>query len=176
LNSPTAVLGSDEIYIQLKAILSQEIIQLEAGILSELDKLVYGIDGIGRDNPIALWVCLWTLILSYKAHIIYLKVDILGNGNGSLSLPLFTPLNLPLTYKLEKMRIFELSLHIYNTLTSIYATLYKTTSPLTFDWRKSEIAKLLGSDKELIRHFCNIKTEMFWFRKSRHSNPSLRTD
>lgn len=54
-------------------------------------------------------------------------------------------------------------------LTSIYATLYRTTSPLTFDWRQNEIAELVGNDLELIRLFCNIKTEMFWLQAENES-------
>ena len=47
----------------------------------------------------------------------------------------------------------------------MYAALYKTTSPLTLDWRSKDVAAMLGNDADLIKLFCNIKTEMFWFRK-----------
>jgi hypothetical protein len=50
-------------------------------------------------------------------------------------------------------------------LTSTYAALYKTTSPLTLDWRSEEVASMMGHDSNLVSLFCNIKTEMFWFRK-----------
>ena len=66
--------------------------------------------------------------------------------------------------------IYSLGRHLYNAITSIYSALYKTTTPLTFDWRKEEISKMLGRDSELIKSFCNIKTEMFWLRKSSSSN------
>ena len=49
--------------------------------------------------------------------------------------------------------------------TSIYAALYKTTSPLTLDWRTEEVAEMLGKDEQLIQLFCNVKTEMYWFCK-----------
>ena len=62
---------------------------------------------------------------------------------------------------------YYLARHIYNTLTAIYSALYRTTSPLTLDWREEEVARLLGNDPVLIKSFCNIKTELFWFRKSR---------
>jgi hypothetical protein len=61
---------------------------------------------------------------------------------------------------------FILTRHIYQTLTSIYASVFKTTSPLTLDWRTMEVSEMLGRDTELIRLFCDIKTEMFWFCKS----------
>jgi len=59
---------------------------------------------------------------------------------------------------------YGLAKQLYNMLTSIYAALFKTTSPLTFDWRTAEISEMLGRDPELIKSFCNIKTEMHWFR------------
>jgi hypothetical protein len=68
----------------------------------------------------------------------------------------------------ESEKIYSLNQHLYNMLTSTYAALYKTTSPLTFDWRKEEVAFMLGNDAHLINLFCSIKTEMFWFRKYSH--------
>jgi hypothetical protein len=65
----------------------------------------------------------------------------------------------------EKGKLYSLTTHMFNTLTSIYAALYKTTSPLTLDWRTKEVAEMLGKDEQLIQLFCNVKTEMFWFRK-----------
>jgi hypothetical protein len=67
----------------------------------------------------------------------------------------------------EKEKLYNLTTHMFNTLTSIYAALYKTTSPLTLDWRTEEVAEMLGKDEHLIQRFCNVKTEMFWFRKYR---------
>jgi hypothetical protein len=134
--------------VQIKWKIAKEIVLLEAEILSEIDKLVYSFDRTGRDKPLALWVCLWTLILCYKSHIVYHRAAIQG-----------------LVHPLEERRLYELTRHIFNTLTSIYAALYKTTSPLTLDWRTKEVSDLLGNDQELIGLFCDIKTEMFWFRK-----------
>jgi hypothetical protein len=63
--------------------------------------------------------------------------------------------------------MYGLAKHIYNTLTSIYSALYKTTSPLTFDWRKKDVfSEMLGGDPVLIQLFCDIKTEMYWFREA----------
>jgi len=62
-------------------------------------------------------------------------------------------------------QLFNLTRLVYNNLTSIYNAVFKTTSPLTLDWRSEEISKLLGNDTELICLFCNVKTEIFWFRK-----------
>ena len=65
-------------------------------------------------------------------------------------------------------QLYNLTQHIYNNLTSIYAALYKTTSPLTLDWRTQEVSDMLGNDQQLIKRFCDIKTEMMWFRKPGH--------
>jgi hypothetical protein len=66
--------------------------------------------------------------------------------------------------KIDGQQIHSLTSHMYNALTSVYAALYRTTSPLTLDWRTEEVSKMLGGDAELIKLFSNIKTEMFWFR------------
>jgi hypothetical protein len=60
---------------------------------------------------------------------------------------------------------FNLGKHIYNALISVYSALYKTTSPLTMDWRTKEVSEMMGNDHELIRLFCIIKTEIYWFCK-----------
>jgi hypothetical protein len=59
---------------QVRSLVSKEIVRLEIEILSEIDKRVLSTEGIGRQHPIAFWVCLWTLILSYKDHRIWLNV------------------------------------------------------------------------------------------------------
>jgi hypothetical protein len=71
-----------------------------------------------------------------------------------------------LTLSEDDGRRYALNRHIYQTLTSMYASIFKTTSPLNLDWRTSEVAKLLGNDADLIRLFSDMKTEMFWFSKS----------
>jgi len=62
---------STAIAVQLKSIISKELVKVEIAVLSEVDKLVYGSETIGRQSPLAMWVCLWTLILSYKEHMVY---------------------------------------------------------------------------------------------------------
>jgi hypothetical protein len=162
LESPNAMYTSYTVLVQVKWKIANEIVQLEAEILSEIDKLVYNFDKIGRDKPIALWVCLWTLIIGYKSHVIYHKAAIQDFSPPDFSPQDFSP---SLVHPPEERRLYELTRHIFNTLTSIYAALYKTTSPLTLDWRTKEVSDMLGNDQELISLFCDIKTEMFWFRK-----------
>lgn len=75
----------------------------------------------------------------------------MGESETDCNYPVFQPLH-------------NLARHLYNTLTAIYSALYRTTSPLTLDWRTDEISELLDKDPDLIRLFCDIKTEMYWFR------------
>ncbi len=53
-----------------------------------------------------------------------------------------------------------LASHMYHTLTSIYTALYKTTTPLAFDWRKEETYELLGHNETLVEAFGVIKAEI----------------
>jgi hypothetical protein len=102
---------------QLKFHIGQEVMELEAEILTELDRILYGSDTIGKRNPLACWMCIWTLVLAYREHMAYLLQHHIQLDPAGLA------------------PLFGLSKHIYNTLTSIYSALYKTTSPLTFDCR-----------------------------------------
>lgn len=71
------------IMAQLKHHIATGIMELEADIFDELDRLLYGPDGIGKRNPIATWVCLWALLLTYKeqmAFIYFRYCDDLARG------------------------------------------------------------------------------------------------
>ena len=128
---------------QLRLQVCRSVLRMEADVLSKVDKLIQSKDGIGRRNPLATWACLLLLTLCYKEYMAYAKATRQGQSTN---------------------QIYGLNQHLYNMLTSIYAALYKTTSPLTLDWRKKEVAAMMRNDAHLINLFCNIKTEMFWFR------------
>ena len=150
--------ASHAIFTQLRFVLSRAIVKQEVQVLSEIDKLSRGTGPAGRHNPIAVWVSLWMLLLSYKEHMIYIKAPM----KGTLGLTSWQFCSCQIENGPEKLALVQ---HLYNAITSIYAALYKTTSPLTLDWRTEEIASMLGNDVELIRLFSIIKAEMFWFRK-----------
>lgn len=133
---------SSRMLAQLRVHVGEEIVRVETDVLTKIDKLTQSKEGIGRQNPLAMWACLWILIISYKEHMVFLK-GVMGFGNN---------------------KFYNLNQHIYNMLTSTYAALYKTTSPLTLDWRSKEVADMMGNDVHLINLLCNIKTEMFWLR------------
>jgi hypothetical protein len=124
--------------------------ELEAEILTELDRPLYRPEGIGRRNPLATWVCLWLLLLAYKEQVGFVYYYHFHDP-------------------VEQQLLYGLARHIYNTLTSIYSALFKTASPLTFDWHTDEISDMLGRDPSLIKAFCYVKTEMYWFRMTPHS-------
>jgi hypothetical protein len=67
-NYPSAAMST-----QLKYIISKELVVVEVEVLAQIDKIVFGSETIGRQNPLAIWVCLWTLILSYKDHMVYTR-------------------------------------------------------------------------------------------------------
>ena len=67
----------------MRSLVSKEIVRLEFEILSEIDRRVSKTEGIGRQHPIAFWVCLWTLILSYKDHRIWFSL-MFSDGNSSV--------------------------------------------------------------------------------------------
>jgi hypothetical protein len=58
--------------MQLRLFIAKEVTSLEAQILAKLDQIVYRAGGIGRENPLAVWVCLWMLILTYRSHFPFL--------------------------------------------------------------------------------------------------------
>ncbi|PVH78343.1 hypothetical protein DL98DRAFT_656220 [Cadophora sp. DSE1049] len=140
-------LASLTISAQIRFLVCEELRSVETQVCSALDRLVYDQVNIGRQNPLAVWACLWTLLFIYKNHMIYTRS----------TLPEYD-----ISPMIHASR-FQLNQHLYNTLTSMYAALYNSTSPLTLDWRTEEISALLDRDPELIKLFCNIKTEMFWF-------------
>jgi len=152
---------------QIHNLVRKEAMKLEAEVLSELERILYSSQSIGSQNPIAIWVCLWLLLLYYKSHLTF----IWGHGGRASGRCQQNLVSSPddLHFSVTDP-IYSLGRHLYNAITSIYSALYKTTTPLTFDWRKEEISKMLGRDSELIKSFCNIKTEMFWLRMSSFLN------
>lgn len=143
--------------MQLRQHIGKGIMELEVDILNELDCLIYGPQSIGRQNPLAIWACLWLLILTYRGHFSFIHWFFLHEQN-------------------LRETLYGLGKHMYNTLTSVYAALYKTTSPLTFDWRTQEVRDMLGGDGGLVEAFINIKTEMFWLCKNAQSAKAEKSE
>jgi hypothetical protein len=62
------------INFQLRHRLCTAINDLEYQILKKMDQLLYGSQGIGRQNPLATWICLWILLLAYKDQMLFTYV------------------------------------------------------------------------------------------------------
>jgi hypothetical protein len=70
---------------QLKHCTASGIVELEANIFEELDRLLYGHDGIGKRNPLATWVCLWILVLVYKEQMAFIHFHYLYDTESRYS-------------------------------------------------------------------------------------------
>jgi len=68
---------------QLRSLIIKEIAQLEFEILSEIDKLIRGSKTTDNANPLAVWVCLWIVILSYRDYLTFRRALILCPGDSA---------------------------------------------------------------------------------------------
>lgn len=118
-----------------------------------MEKLMFGTAGIGPDNAIALWASLWCLILMYRKLV-----------RSYIAFQQF-PCHVPEDYSGFPECKLEVGTHFYHYLVSIYAALFRVTSPLYTDFRVAATRKLLDEDESLVRAFMNLRTESFYFRK-----------
>lgn len=72
--------------LQLRYHTGRGIALLEAEILDDLERLLYGSEGIGKKNPLATWVCLWLLVLIYKEQMSFIHFHYLNDGSRILPL------------------------------------------------------------------------------------------
>ncbi|UPK99269.1 hypothetical protein LCI18_010204 [Fusarium solani-melongenae] len=126
---------------------------IEKEVLSELEKLMFGTTGIGPDNAIALWASLWCLILMYRKLV-----------RSYIAFQQF-PCHVPEDYSGFPECKLEVGTHFYHYLVSIYAALFRVTSPLYTDFRIAATRKLLDEDESLVRAFMNLRTESFYFQR-----------
>ncbi|KAJ3470856.1 hypothetical protein MRS44_000955 [Fusarium solani] len=126
---------------------------IEKEVLSELEKLMFGTAGIGPDNAIALWASLWCLILMYRKLV-----------RSYIAFQQF-PCHVPEDYSGFPECKLEVGTHFYHYLVSIYAALFRVTSPLYTDFRVAATRKLLDEDESLVRAFMNLRTESFYFQR-----------
>ncbi|KAF4469049.1 hypothetical protein FALBO_4066 [Fusarium albosuccineum] len=125
---------------------------IEKDVLFELEKLVFGVAGIGSENAVALWASLWCLILMYRKLV-----------RSYIAFQQF-PCHVPEDYSGFPECKLEVGTHFYHYLVSIYAALFRVTSPLYADFRVAATRKLLDEDESLIQAFMNLRTESFYFR------------
>ncbi|KAF4968219.1 hypothetical protein FZEAL_10416 [Fusarium zealandicum] len=126
---------------------------IEKEVLSELEKLVFGTAGIGPDNAIAPWASIWCLILMYRKLV-----------RSYMAFQQF-PCHVPQEYSGFPECKLEAGTHFYHYLVSIYAALFRVTSPLRYaDLRVAATRKLLDDDDSPVEAFMNLRTESFYFR------------
>ncbi|KAJ0145092.1 hypothetical protein HZ326_12180 [Fusarium oxysporum f. sp. albedinis] len=126
---------------------------IEKEVLLELEKVVFGTVGIGPDNSIALWASLWCLILMYRKLV-----------HTYMAFQEF-PCHVPEDYSGFPECKLEVGTHFYHYLVSIYAALFRVTSPLYADFRVAATRKLLNDDESLIEAFMSLRTESFYFQR-----------
>lgn len=126
---------------------------IEREVLRDLEKLVFGASGIGPSNGIALWASLWCLILMYRKLVL-----------SYMAFQRF-PCHVPEEYSGFPQCKLEVGTHFYHYLVSIYAALFRATSPLYADLRVAATRQLLGDDEDLVRAFMSLRTESFYLRE-----------
>jgi hypothetical protein len=78
---PNESYGSSWMKLQLRYHTGKGIALLEAEILDELERLLYGSEGIGKKNPLATWICLWLLVLMYKDQMSFIHFHYRPGGS-----------------------------------------------------------------------------------------------
>jgi hypothetical protein len=146
---------------QLLLIIKEGIRTAELTLLDNLEKLVYSTKGPGQKNMIPLWTTLWTLILTYRDCMTTYKFS----------------QHCPTTISFEHDAadaevLIDASKHMYHILTSVYAALFRASTPLYLDWREGSNMELLGNSECLKGAFIALRTEVEWFCESPESSRS----
>jgi hypothetical protein len=147
---------------QLLLIIKEGIRAAELTLLDNLEKFVYGSKGPGKNNMIPLWTTLWTLILTYRDCMTTYK---------------YSTQHCKISFEHDPSDsevLIEASKHMYHILTSVYAALFRASTPLYLDWRVASNMELLGNSDELKNAFIALRTEVEWFCESRIPSKSTR--
>jgi hypothetical protein len=102
---------------------------------------------------IPLWTTLWTLILTYRDCMTTYK---------------YSTQHCKISFEhdaADSEILIEASKHMYHILTSVYAALFRASTPLYLDWRVKSNMELLGNSDELKLAFIALRTEVEWFCK-----------
>jgi len=123
-------------------IITSGIESLESEILKLMQSLIFNLKGLGKENEIPIWICLWLLILTYRRTISYWSSR--RNRENCLGLA-------------EQM---------YNMLISIYATIFRHSTPLWHNFLREDVFERFGRDYSVTERMGVIKTEMEYTCKS----------
>ena len=134
---------------QLSLVIKEGIREAEYEILESIEPHLNSSKGPGQRNAIALWACLWSLILMYR--------DRMAAYNQYL--------NQPLAAYSEAFELMSATKHLYDIITAHYAVLFHPSTPLHFDCRLDGNFDLLGRNDSLRRAFDVARNEAFNFCK-----------
>jgi len=137
---------------QLLLTIRDGICTAEITLLETLEKLIYSSKGPGAQNIIPLWTTLWTLILTYRDCMTTYKFSQHCNTSFEHDAA-------------DSEVLIEASKHMYHILTSVYAALFRASTPLYLDWREGSNMELLGNSEVLKGAFIALRTEVEWFCK-----------
>ncbi|PMD15544.1 hypothetical protein NA56DRAFT_753817 [Hyaloscypha hepaticicola] len=140
---------------QLLLTIRDGICTAEITLLETLEKLIYSSKGPGVQNIIPLWTILWTLILTYRDCMTTYKFSQHCNTSFEHDAA-------------DSEVLIEASKHMYHILTSVYAALFKASTPLYLDWREGSNMELLGNSEVLKGAFIALRTEVEWFYGQKH--------
>lgn len=128
--------ASSTVNRQVAVVVARGIIDLEIDLLAQLQKLIFDTRGPGKKNMLPIWICLWLLLLTYRATNHFWRQ--IGTRDD----------------------LSHLSQHMYDMLVSIYSGLFKPSSPLWLNWLKDDVLENFGRDPSIIERMGNLKTEM----------------
>jgi hypothetical protein len=133
--------ASKAVHKQIATILTPGIESLEQSILTQLQSLIFSQKGMGKENELPIWICLWLLILTYRRTIFHWSA------------------------RRNRENYLELSRHMYNILISTYSTVFRSSTPLWHNFLKDEVFEKFGRDYSVTERMGVIKTEMEWIRE-----------
>lgn len=130
---------SKAVHRQLAIIVTQGIVDLEVEVLSQLQNIIFGCKGPGKQNMLPIWICLWLLMLMYRRTIELFSVK-KRVGNTGPSLAKF----------------------MFDLLVSTYSGLFRTSSPMSLNWLKQEVFDMFGQDYRITHTMGTLKREFHY--------------
>lgn len=128
--------ASKAVHKQIAVVIASGIESLERDILGQVQDLIFSQKGLGKENEVPIWICLWLLMLTYRRTIIHWST------------------------RRNRDSYLELSQHMYNMLISTYSTIFRSSTPRWHNFLKPEVFEKFGRDPSVTERMGVIKTEM----------------
>lgn len=84
IDSPVLEWAATPMVIILTARVRKALVEVESEVLFELERIIFSANGIGKQNPIVIWVCLWLLILHYQSVMPWVGVIWYNDASGKM--------------------------------------------------------------------------------------------